>query len=208
MRMTLASILLLSLALSAALAQPAPPGRPGRPPSDRHASPASARPHPRPPSTDPTEARIEALIEETDRAWHAGDYPECVRLNEQIIALDPTWVEIYSTTAWLQWSMGQHLIALRTLHRGIAANPTSWEARFNMGFHRYNLKEYERAVKYLGQAVAMGGDKQARKTYAYCLAALKKSTEALAVWRGLIHDFPADAIVRMHWERAEAAARR
>ena len=203
MRVMLASVILLSLALGAALAQPGPPGPA---PFAEHASPASARP--RPHSTDPTEAKIDALVEESDRAWHKGDYPECVRINEQIIALDPTWVDMYSTTAWLQWSMGQYLVALHTLHQGIAANPDSWEARFNMGFHRLNLKEYDRAVKYLGQAVAMGGDKQARKSYAYALEGNKQPADALAAWRGLHHDFPADPIVKSHWERAEAAARR
>jgi tetratricopeptide (TPR) repeat protein len=204
MRSSLATVCLLPLVLGIALAEPAPAGRT---PVDDMASPESARPQPRPQSTDPLEAKIDALIEATDRAWHAGDYPECVRINEEIIALDPTWVDMYSTTAWLQWSMGQYLVALHTLHRGIAANPHSWEARFNMGLHRYNLKEYERAAKYLGQAVAMGGDKQARKTYAYALLADNKPAEALKVWRGLIHDFPTDPVVRNHWERAEAAAR-
>ena len=201
MRTILASILLLALALSCALADPAPADRS---PLDEHASPASARPFPRP--TNPTEVKIAALVEDSDRAWHAGNYPECVRINEQIIALDPTWVDMYGTIAWLQWSMGQHLVALHTLHRGIASNPHSWEARFNMGLHRFNLKEYERAVKYLGQAVAMGGDAQARKSYAYALEHNRQPAEALAVWRGLIHDFPADPIIKTHWERAEAAA--
>jgi tetratricopeptide (TPR) repeat protein len=174
---------------------------PGRPPSgipERHT------PRPIPPDID---RQIEELVRQSDVAWHRGDYPECVRINEDIIKLDPTWVDMYSTTAWLQWSMGQDIRALRTLHQGIAANPKSWEARFDMGLHRFNIKEYAKAEKYLCQAVALGGDKEARKMYAYALAKDGKAAEALPVWRALHRDFPTDGVVLMHWQRAEQEAR-
>lgn len=151
------------------------------------------------------EQAADVLIAESDWWYHCGDYDQAIRCSEASILLDPDYVETYSVVAWLEWSMGRNVDAIGTLHRAIGAapmDPDSWNA---LGFHYFNIGEYEKAEPPLAQAVALKGDHLAYRTYAHCLERLGKTEKSLAVWEELMEMRPDDGSVKLNYERVKAA---
>lgn len=143
-------------------------------------------------------------IVQADKAWHdGGDYPLAVEWLKVAVAVNPDDHESWSGIAYLQWSMsgdterprshrwwyGRYAVA--TLREGIAANPQSAEAHFNLGQHYFMAKQYRKAEKWLAKAVTLGADLQGQKTYAHCLEKRGRYEEALAVWGQMDPNGPA-----------------
>jgi tetratricopeptide (TPR) repeat protein len=149
----------------------------------------------------------EYLWRQSDRAFHDGEYDRAIGLHRAIVALDPTDVESYGVAAWLLWSSDKKDEAIAHIKRGIAANPTDSEMWAEAGQH-YNVQKhyaeardaYAKAVEYapagsdtvllrrfLGHAAEKSGD-------------IKLS---LDTWRGLVRDYPNDAVNKNNLARVE-----
>jgi tetratricopeptide (TPR) repeat protein len=140
----------------------------------------------------------------TDYWWHHGDYDQCCVVLDQALFFSPHRVDNYDDVAWLQWSLGRDAVAIRELHRGLALNPDSWEAHFNLGFHYWNTKRYALALPYLQYAGAHSDCWfEPQHVYAHDLEALGRHGEAVLAWKEAVRRFPQDAIGRQNLARVE-----
>src|SRR5690606_4150513 len=97
---------------------------------------------------------VEWLWQQSDKAFHAGDYERAVRLHRNIVYFDPTDVESYSVAAWLLWSMEKADESNEHITKGLKANPKNWEMWDVAGQH-YDLQKlhqlsqpaYEKSVE-------------------------------------------------------------
>jgi tetratricopeptide (TPR) repeat protein len=162
---------------------------------------ASAKPAARPAATQVWEQAGDVMIRESDWWWHAGNYDQAIRAEEVSILMDPTYVDTYTTVAWLQWSMGRDTAAIATLHRAITAAPRDPEAHFGLGLHYYNTARYRQAESYLRDAVNLGGDHLSLHMYAHCLERLGRLQEACDKWRAALKKNPSDGPAIQNLER-------
>lgn len=133
-------------------------------------------------------------VVQSDRYWHGGKYPQCVRCNQTVTFLDPHYVDIYSTSAWLLWSMGQDARAVSVLRQGIDANPTDPDAWFNFGFHYMLKHEYATAARALKRAVELGVSAIGHRQYCHALEKSGHPELALKEWQALLKASPDDPI--------------
>ncbi len=147
-----------------------------------------------------------AFVAETDWWWHRGDYDQAIRCLQVVVFMQPDQVETYGEIAWLQWSMGYNTQAIGTYHRAIDTNPTNPRAYFNLGFHYYNIDQYEPAVKYLEQAVCYGGSWLMRRMYAHALEATGQIEASLRQWEQMLQETPDEVVVRLNCERVRQLA--
>lgn len=172
-------------------------------------TPASGGQHGLIPPTSPEHAWaqvITALNAETEWWWHGGGYDECIRCAETMVFFDPTDVEVYASIGWLQWSMGRHGAAVSTYHRAIAANPGSWEAAQELGEY-YRLQHRQRlAERYYRRAAELGSPAVQRRQLGHVLEALRRTDDAIAVWRDILAMDPNDPVARRQLQRLGAAA--
>ncbi len=131
------------------------------------------------------EIATRALVDEGDIWFHGGDYDQAIRCNEAAVFLQPSRVDLYAASAWLQWSMNRHGAAISTYHRAIAANPTDWEAYFELGFYYLYHWHPNTAVEYLRQSVELGAPPIRARSYAHALEQVGRLKEALRVWQQL-----------------------
>jgi len=147
------------------------------------------------------------FVVESDVYWHQGVYPQCVRCNETTTFLDPAYVDVYSNSAWLLWSMGQHDRSISVVAQGVSANPKSWEAWYNLGYQHVLMHEYARAVRPLKRSVALGAP--AINYHQYCHALEKSGHPELALkeWQVLLKAFPGDVIAPRQIARLQKVLR-
>ncbi len=131
------------------------------------------------------EIAAQALVDECDTWFHGGDYDQAIRCNEAAVFLQPARVEVYASTAWLQWSMNRHGAAISTYRRAIDANPGNWEAYFELGFYYMHHGHPSAAVEYLRQSSELGAPPIRARTYAHALEKVGKLKQALRVWQQL-----------------------
>ena len=143
------------------------------------------------------------FLTETDWWWHSGNYPQAVRCLEVVVFLDPEYIEGYSSIAWLQWSLGYGNTAIQTLKRGIAADPKSPDAWYELGLHYYRIKNYKLAEGPLRKSVELGGDMFAHRFYAHCLEKVGKLNEAVEQWQIIIRNDPKDDTAKINMERVK-----
>ncbi len=134
------------------------------------------------------------LVVESDHYWHEGKYPQCVRCNEAVTFLDPHYVEIYSTSAWLLWSMGLDGRAVSVLRQGVDANPNDPDAWFNFGFHYMLKHEYATAVRPLKRAAELGVSAIGHRQYCHALEKSGHPDLALKAWQAMQEAHPDDPI--------------
>jgi tetratricopeptide (TPR) repeat protein len=117
----------------------------------------------------------------------------------------PTRVDLYDNIGWLQWSLGRDAVAIATLQSGIDANPDSWRAKFDLGYHYYNTKRYELALPLL-RVSAQACDKWIvpAHTYAHALEYTHHQQEALEVWKACVRRFPDDDAGKRNLDRLQA----
>lgn len=146
------------------------------------------------------------LWRKSDDAFHAGDYARAISLHRAITAADPSDTESYSVGAWLLWSLGQTEEADAFLLQGLKANPKDPEMWDKAG-QQYSLeKNYANAQKALGQAVALSGaeaDQMLRRRYAHASEGAGDLSKSAEVWRGLVKDFPNEAVNKNNLARVE-----
>ncbi len=170
--------------IAGALSSPPMMPPPGEPPA------AGAE---RPSMAEIIDAAINAYMLETDWWWHNGGvYDQCIRCMQTALFLDPHMVHVYGDAAWLAWSMGKNNQALGILHRGVAANPHSIPAWFNLGQQYFLLKRFAAAAPYLRKAAELGEDRLSQGVYAHCLTKLGRLEESLAVWEHILEENPTD----------------
>lgn len=131
------------------------------------------------------EVAAQALTDEADTWFHAGDYDQAIRCNEAAIFLQPSWVDVYAASAWLQWSMNRHGAAITTYRRAIAANPNNWEAHFELGFYYLHHNHVSSAVEHLKRSFELDAPPVQARTYAHALEKSGKLREALLIWQEL-----------------------
>jgi tetratricopeptide (TPR) repeat protein len=185
---------LLPQALRSAPWRPLPPY-----PSRAEETPAAA------PGDGLWEQIADELVLTSDYWWHRGDYDQCCVLLEASLFFSPHRMETYDDVAWLQWSLGRGRRAVQVLEQGIAANPDSWQAHFNLGFHYFNTKRYAQALPYLKYAAEHTETWWVPlHTYAHDLEALGKREEARQVWEEAVRRFPQDVTARRNLDRVKA----
>jgi len=145
-----------------------------------------------------------ALVVESDRYWHQGNYAQCVRCNEAIIFLDPHFVEQYGSSAWLLWSMGLTDRATAILRQGLAANPEDWQMWFDTGYQYMLLQDHATAARFLRRAVELGAPSPQNHQYCHALEKCGHPDQALAAWQDLKQRFPDDPIPARQIERLQA----
>ena len=131
------------------------------------------------------EFAAEAMVAEADIWFHAGDYEQVIRCNEAALFLQPSWVDVYSNSGWLLWSMNRHGAAVEVYRKAIQANPDSWEAHFELGYY-YLLQGHARlAIQYLKRAVDLDAPPIRARSYAHALERSGRLEEARDFWRQL-----------------------
>ncbi len=147
-----------------------------------------------------------AFRAETDWWWHRGDHDQAIRCLQVVVFMQPDRVETYSDIAWLQWSLGDNSGAIGIYHRAIDTNPTNPRAHFNLGFHYFNIGQYEPAVRYLEQAVCHGGSRLMRRMYAHALEAAGQIEASLRQWKQMLQQTPDEVVVQRNYERVRQLA--
>ena len=125
------------------------------------------------------------LVGESDLWFHRGEYEQLLRCQEAAVFLDPTFVEMFEVNGWLYWSMERNTEAIGAYRRGIEANPESWEAAFALGFHYFNVGDYEKALPYLARAQELGAAPIMLHTYAHALEKAGRVEDSLREWEYL-----------------------
>lgn len=152
-----------------------------------------------------TERVIDNLWTRGDAYWHEGDYKRIVALIRVCVAADPSFVEAYSSGAWLLWSMGDTVGADALLADGEKRSPRKAEIANEFGWQMYRTKRYDKASQYLKRATDRGGvPVTAYTTYAHSLEKLGRYDEAIAVWRRVIKKFPTFSAGPVNLKRATA----
>ncbi|MGQ9732325.1 MAG: HEAT repeat domain-containing protein [Candidatus Zipacnadales bacterium] len=147
------------------------------------------------------EAAADELVVESDGYWHQGQYFQCVRCNEAALLLDPHYVDLYGTSAWLLWSSDRNDRAISLLRDGLRANPDNWEMWFDVGFHYVLLKQYTTAARLLKRAVELGAPADFSRQYCHALEHAGRPDLALEAWENLLKRFPDDLIAPGQIER-------
>lgn len=167
----------------------------------------------------PVEARVDALWEESDAAFHKGDYPAAIALHRPIVKLAPDDVESYSVGSWLLWSMGQGQDvstsdaarfkgeARAFIGQGLRANPQNaemWDAAGEL----YNLDHSFADAKFaFAKAVQIGGPKapeMLRRSLAHAAENAGDWNLATRTWTDLVRDFPGNPVNKNNLARVQA----
>jgi tetratricopeptide (TPR) repeat protein len=159
------------------------------------------------------EEKLDALWKQSDKAFHAGNYPRAVNFHRQIVAIDPTDVESYSNAAWLLWSMGKGNDALAFLQKGIKANPKKAEMWEALGNHYGSFLKrpheaqvaYTRAVQYSPRGANI---QLLRRRLAHAAEGAGDLQTSIATWRALVRDYPNIPVNRNNLARVEKLMRK
>lgn len=161
MRITLAALLVVSLAVSAL------PSSAGEPSVGR--------------SGIVVQAVFDRLQDETDEWFHQGDYLRCIHACRMYISYDPSELSPYFTAAWLLWSAGLDNEAQNVYQQSVRAAPESWEPYMEIGLHWSGRREDRLAALWLTHACLRGAPVQAWKTLAHSYRKLGLLPEAISV---------------------------
>jgi tetratricopeptide (TPR) repeat protein len=142
-----------------------------------------------------------AFVVESDTYWHKGNYAQCVRCNEAVTFLDPRYVEMYSNSAWVLWSMGDSARSISVLKQGIDANPKAWDSWFNLGYQYVLMKDYAKAARVLKRAVELGAPALSARQYCHALEKSGRPDLALEAWQSLLKAHPDDGVAPNHIAR-------
>ena len=157
----------------------------------------------------PIPASLDYLWEQSDRAFHAGDYPTAVKIHRAIVTLDPTDTESFGVGAWLLWSLGQKADARAFIQQGLTANPNNAEMWDTAGQHYDLEKSYADAKAAYVKSVALAG-KQANELLRHRLAHSAEHAGDLPLsvqtWTELVHDYPTSAVNKNNLARVKALA--
>jgi tetratricopeptide (TPR) repeat protein len=141
-----------------------------------------------------------------DYWWHNhGQYDQCCVLLDECLFFSPHRVDNYDDVAWLQWSLGRDAVAIQELKRGLALNPDSWLAHYDLGYHYWHTKRYALALPYLQYAGTHCDSWWVpQHTLAHDLEALGRHADALQAWEEAVRRFPQDTVGKQNLARVKA----
>ncbi len=150
---------------------------------------------------------IDGLWRLSDDAFHAGDYPRAIELHRAIVIIDPSDTESYGVGAWLLWSLEKKADSNAFIAQGLKSNPDSSEM-WNVAAQQYGLEKefaserdaYAKAVNLAGKAA----DQMLRRRYAHANERAGDLKASAQIWRGLVADFPNEAVNKNNLARVEA----
>jgi len=152
---------------------------------------------------------------QVDRYWHQGYMQRMIPLMKTCVTLDPSFVDAFLLGAWhlaynatakmtdtpeplKVWSdkyqarIGEkekyYYLGAEFLQDGIAKNPRNYRLHFDLGYAIYNIKlrDYQRAVEHLSEAVRCRHDVWVPRMLYICLEKNKQYAEALAGWEDFL----------------------
>ena len=153
---------------------------------------------------DPLGDSINFLWQQSDEAFHKGDYPTAVKIHRAIVTLDPTDTESFGVGAWLLWSMSQKTEARAFLQQGLSANAKNAEMWSVAGQHYDLEKTFPDAKSAYLQAVELSGgkaDEMLRRRLAHAAQHAGDLDLSLQTWKDLARDFPASVVVKNNLAR-------
>lgn len=153
------------------------------------------------------ESLADYLWRKSDDAFHAGDYERAIKLHRAIVVAEPDDTESYGVGAWLLWSLGRGDEATAFIEQGLKANPNAWEMWDTAGQHFDLLKQDARAATSYKRAVELlPADEPSmllRRRFAHASERAGDLVGAVEVWRGLLKDFPDEAVHKNNLARVE-----
>jgi tetratricopeptide (TPR) repeat protein len=137
-----------------------------------------------------------------DEYFHTGEWEKSVAVIDRMIALRPTDVEPYSNAAWLLWSTDQVDRAMDYYARMLENNPTNPMGYFTIAhYYFFTRRDYPAALPYLEKSVRFGAQPPQSHLYGHCLEKLGRNADALAFWRSLLADDPANVVAARQIEK-------
>ena len=136
---------------------------------------------------------VDNLWEESDHYWHEGDYNRIIALVRVCVEVDPSFVEAYSSGAWLMWSQGDTRAADTFLQYGLSRAPQAekGDMAYEFGWHLYNTKRFAEALPYLKRATDNNVQTvTAYTTLGHCYRQLKRYDDSVKAWETVIKKFP------------------
>ena len=205
MKHTLILCALLAAPLSSHAA-PAPSNAPANAPAMEQHSDDDGHDHGAPKANEG--GLTDYLWRRSDVAFHAGDYPRAIEIHRAIVTVDPTDIESYSVGAWLLWSSDNRAEADAFIAQGLKNNPDDWEM-WDVAAKQYGLeKDYPRERDAYARAVELAGvdaDQMLRRRFAHASENAGDLAASARVWRGLVVEFPNEAVNQNNLARVEAA---
>jgi tetratricopeptide (TPR) repeat protein len=113
-----------------------------------------------------------AISERADAAFTGGHYAEAGALYQQLLALDPTNVELHNNLGLTLHYLGRSDDALQTLAKGLAIDPNHQRSWLTTGFVNQSLGNAAEARAALVKARDSGSDAQIRASAEKMLAGL------------------------------------
>ena len=142
---------------------------------------------------DPLGDSVDFLWQQSDEAFHKGDYPTAIKLHRAIVTLDPTDTESFGVGAWLLWSLGQKADARAFIQQGLTANPQNAEM-WNVAAEHYDLeKSFSDAKSAYLKSVELSGakaDEMLRRRLAHSAEHAGDLELSVQTWQDLARDFP------------------
>lgn len=148
---------------------------------------------------------VDQVWENTDTYWHQGDYTRCVALIRLCVAIDPSFVEAYSTGSWLLWSMGDSSGADALLDDGARRSPVKGQIESEVGGQMFRTKRYQEAALHYGRAVQFGDTSALTySAYAHTLEKVGRLNDAIKIWTRQVKEHPDFAAGPANLKRAIA----
>ena len=146
---------------------------------------------------------VDLLWMNTEQHWHSGRWEDCIRLCRQIIQLDRHFIEAYTGSAWMLWSMDRDDEAIEMYRAGVEANPDSHEIYHEFGMYYWHEHDWNEAAKQFRKSVELGAPVYFQHMLPNALERAGRKQEALEEWRALLKRFPDDPIAKRHIEDLE-----
>ena len=87
-----------------------------------------------------------------------GDYPTALQLTDQLLKIDNTYAEAFSTKATIAYYTGDLASALKYYEEYLTRNPSSGKGQYGVGFIYTHLREDEKAIPYILEAIDLSAD--------------------------------------------------
>jgi tetratricopeptide (TPR) repeat protein len=132
-------------------------------------------------------AQAPPAYDRADRLFRQGKYQESMSALDEALRLDPNFVPALTLRARLAMAINRYDAAKESLERAIAADPSSWYARFLYGFQYYQQNELPAAITAFEKARALNSRDPPTALYlGMAYEALGGTAEALALYRSAI----------------------
>lgn len=128
-----------------------------------------------------------AAYERANALFGARKFQECMNALDEALGLDPKLVPALTLRAKLAMAIDRYDVARASLERAIAADPSSWYARFLYGFQFYHQNEMPAAIAALEEARRLNPRDASSALYlGLAKESLGRTAEALAAYREAI----------------------